>query len=92
MHFTYRGDPFPLDAAKKCVGPGWSGLVEECYNTLPDGSTIEQIKEKYGGLRFYCVPHHTAIDAIEARSQATCEDCGKPGETRPTPRGTKHGK
>lgn len=79
MHRDHGGHPYPLADVQECVGPGWASLVEEAYNALPDGSTISQVKEKYGGLRFYAIPAVDAIDAIEARSLTVCEDCGKPG-------------
>jgi hypothetical protein len=47
---------------------------------------ICQIKEKFGGLRFYVdgVPYKSQgdewINEAEALSFKTCEDCGKPGE------------
>lgn len=51
-----------------------------------------QVKEKYGGLRFYLsgYPTHPEIDSkvtayinfAEALSYKTCEDCGRPGEQR----------
>ena len=82
MHLTIHGLPFPLELAQSCVGPGWAGLVEEAYNALPPGSTIEQVKEKFGGLRFYAVPWVEAITEIEDRSLTICEDCGAPGEPR----------
>jgi len=44
---------------------------------------VLQIKEKFGGLRFYCGPTtekmSTLVDAAEDLSLKTCEDCGKPG-------------
>ena len=47
------------------------------------GFAVQQVKEKFGTLRFYC--HDT--DAIakyirlaERLSSVTCEDCGKPGK------------
>ena len=82
MHYTYDGEEFTLAMAKACVGPGWGGLVEEAYEALPDGATIAQIKEKFGGLRVYAYPSVEAITAIEARSETVCEDCGAPGKLR----------
>ena len=82
MHYTYDGEEFTLEMAKTCVGPGWGRLVEEAYEALPDGTTISQIKEKYGGLRFYSHPEPDVIHEIEARSETVCEDCGAPGRPR----------
>lgn len=78
------------------VGPGWFDLVLSLDETLaeidPD-YTIAQVKEKFGGLRYYANPSATytfdgdlrdspffkAITAAEADSFRTCEDCGAPG-------------
>ena len=46
---------------------------------------VTQIKEKYGGLRFYaCAPPeiYDIIDKYEAISEETCERCGQPGTMR----------
>lgn len=56
-----------------------NNLPEEVRGTI----YIAQIKEKFGGLRFY-MSHETpfmrgAIEFAEALSESTCEDCGKPG-------------
>lgn len=91
LHLTYRGDPFTLEMAQRCVGPGWAALVAEAYAALPDGSTIQQVKEKFGGLRFYATPDVEEIEEIEARSETICEDCGAAGRTRNTPPGTMYG-
>ena len=45
-----------------------------------------QVKEKFGGLRFY-MTHGTdeifkLVNEAEALSYKTCEECGKPGEGR----------
>jgi hypothetical protein len=45
-----------------------------------------QVKEKYGGLRFYMTcgtdEIFDLIEEAEALSCETCEECGKPGEER----------
>jgi hypothetical protein len=45
-----------------------------------------QVKEKFGGLRFYmtCATDEIfdLIEEAEALSCKTCEECGKPGEER----------
>lgn len=44
-----------------------------------------QVKEKYGGLRFYVQAatdkHHQYINFAESMSYRTCEECGAPGKT-----------
>lgn len=46
-----------------------------------------QVKEKFGGLRFYMTSGNDEIyDLIgeaEAKSYKTCEECGEPGEEKP---------
>lgn len=72
-------------------GPGW----EKLYRPLLDlaglyGATVLQVKEKFGGLRFYFagppvgpdgVDRHAFLqamaDAAEDASFHTCEDCGE---------------
>ena len=63
---------------------GWDDLIEETFlkvlNIYPD-LEIHQIKEKFGGLRFYCnVPFkHKAYSFIkdaETRSYHICQNCG----------------
>lgn len=45
-----------------------------------------QVKEKFGGLRFYMTatthPMERLINIAEYASSKTCEACGKPGRTR----------
>ena len=48
--------------------------------------TLEQIKEKFGGLRVYIgygSPQvFGRIEAAELESLRTCENCGEPGKLR----------
>jgi len=74
-----------LEQAKAQVGPGWGELVEAIYNRLPADAHIDQIKEKFGGLRFYVSADSETLDFIdemEAKSLTICEHCGKPGKPR----------
>lgn len=75
-----------LSEAKEEVGPGWSSLIEQIYNALPEDAVIHQIKEKFGGLRFYVdnVSHEIQhmIGELEQKSETICEICGKPGKIR----------
>ncbi len=47
---------------------------------------ITQVKEKFGGLRIYCMYYTDEIDEVidrmEAEVETVCESCGKPGELR----------
>lgn len=57
----------------------------ENINNLNLGYTIEatQVKEKYGGLRFYVSGYNDAVSTLinraEHQSYRTCEICGSPG-------------
>lgn len=65
------------------VGPGWKNLVQplidlaKLYNV-----EIYQIKEKFGGLRFYHAGSEKLaplVNAVEEASYHTCEICGTSG-------------
>jgi len=80
--------PWPLDDVVEGVGPGWEDIVRRLVTDLFalgwDGD-LHQIKEKFGGLRFYIGVGNEAlwkrIDQAEDESMRTCEQCGQPGET-----------
>lgn len=63
--------------------PELEAALQAKIDALP---TIVQIKEKFGGLRFYVdggtTEHHNYISFAEALSNRTCEVCGAPGEHR----------
>jgi hypothetical protein len=48
--------------------------------------TVNQIKEKFGGLRFYYSGGDDVIDGMvrmaESWADASCEECGSPGKSR----------
>lgn len=71
---------------------GWLNLIDELCRTLqihldshPDVPQVKvlQVKEKFGGLRFYFSGGDTAcreaVAASEERSLSTCEVCGQSG-------------
>jgi len=75
------------------VGEGWRPLVRDLETELtalvPDYS-LQQVKEKFGGLRYYAaVPNatpaelvsqfHARISAAETESFKICEVCGDDG-------------
>lgn len=64
-------------------GDGWFDLIYQLsQNIVNIDPTVEavQVKEKFGGLRFYITGGseeiHNLIDAAEDLSFETCEDCG----------------
>ena len=65
---------------------GWREIVESLVNDLVDmgwDRTLFQIKEKFGGLRFYageCSEEmYDRVAEAERKSLETCMKCGKPG-------------
>jgi hypothetical protein len=94
--------PDLLKNVSVAVGPGWVPLIERALDELDgasyeaegelrgylQGMTVLQIKEKFGGLRFYyrhadgsraIEPIAGRIRVLENESQSTCESCGAPG-------------
>jgi hypothetical protein len=76
--------PYELFAVE--CGEGWKHL----YQPLLDlaglyGATVLQVKEKFGGLRFYFAGGSNydglqmLVDAAEMKSYHVCEDCGEDG-------------
>lgn len=98
LYRDYGGDP-----RKTCmawgfeVNDGWQTILEELSAKIteldPDGHVVAaQVKEKFGGLRFYITFDNSAdmpddlfdkvntlIDDAEQSSYETCEKCSKPG-------------
>lgn len=87
-----------------CVGPGWWPILESlCANiqshidwqnknhekhpVVPQ-VVVTQIKEKFGGLRFYYDGGddnvYGMVRMAEAWAGHVCEECGKPGKSRNT--------
>ena len=69
------------------VGPGWEPVVDELHAKILAHDTdvvVDQVKEKFGGLRYYVTPspsvqyHELApiVGEYEARCARTCEWCG----------------
>lgn len=90
-----RPSYFGFDDLEGCVGAGWSKILGELSEKLFklgwDGG-LQQVKEKFGGLRFYWQNNiqdptlasiaRDAVEVAEWRSTQTCETCGKYGKTR----------
>jgi len=69
------------------VSNGWLGIVQSLIEVLIKlgwNKEIIQVKEKFGGLRFYVnnLPDNAIffITDSEKKSYNTCEVCGEPGE------------
>lgn len=84
------------EEAYECVGPGWERLINDAYNIMDRYNgivTIDQVKEKFGGLRIYISWHidddweadadlDTLVEClrvIEDVSHHVCEECGNLG-------------
>ena len=82
LYRDYGGDPMKtfMCFGFEC-GDGWFDLIKELSEKLePMGVVAMQVKEKFGGLRFY-VNHATdaawdLIEEAEAKSETICEECG----------------
>lgn len=85
-----------LDRERQYVGDGWQPIIDrldaQLRGIIP-GYKIAQIKEKFGGLRYYIshppsTPEDVAIlardliFAAEDESLHVCEHCGAPGECK----------
>jgi hypothetical protein len=77
-----------FDADYLEVDVGWIPLVKEVLGKLKEmgwKGEIEQIKEKFGGLRLYLTDltqeMDELVDSYERKSRTVCEYCGKPGQT-----------
>lgn len=84
-----NGRQATMEVVLNHVGPGWDLLVQELIKELFDlgwDGQIFQIKEKFGGLRFYIGEGsdevYEAIQAAEDYSYRVCEVTGKPGKLR----------
>jgi hypothetical protein len=73
------------------VGKGWWPILDRLMGRLIElgwNRELAQVKEKYGGLRFYIYgvdekiydAVYEAIDDAEAEAARTCEWCGTPGK------------
>jgi hypothetical protein len=64
-------------------------IVAGDFRTVPESIpqvTLDQVKEKFGTLRFYYTGGDDEISGMvrmaESMSGVTCEECGNPGERR----------
>ena len=85
MHFTFGGkeepDEWAIESANKAI-------EKAEYHEVPPPMpyvTASQVKEKFGGLRFYTNGYTDGIGGMirmaESMSYRTCEVCGNPGRS-----------
>lgn len=88
MPASRRGHNYLLAIPK-----GWTNLVDALHTelyTLNPNYLVLQVKEKFGGLRYYCTFPNTTVDKqmmdiiarAERLSYDICDECGGPGELR----------
>jgi len=85
----YRTDLSPITSNICECSEGWLELIKNLIQELIDigwNKEIVQIKEKFGGLRFYTgelsQEGQKIITKYENLSYKTCEECGKKGTRR----------
>ena len=75
----------------ECVGAGWQPIVKPVVRHIESvGGLVNQVKEKFGGLRIYYAiatePERKKIDRLvqsaEWLCENTCEECGDLGKLR----------
>jgi hypothetical protein len=76
------------------VGDGWIGIIDRLASDLINlgwDRDLHQVKEKFGGLRFYTGASSPEMNArihqAEEESYKTCENCGDPGNPNSSSRG-----
>ena len=78
IHQNYESDEPPPGNYYACF----------CDSYRASHPKASQVKEKFGGLRFYMTcgtdEIYDLIEKAEALSYKTCEECGQPGEEKPT--------
>lgn len=87
---VYANQPITTDFRYHIsIGDGWLPLLKSCMDDLLKvgwDRRFFQIKEKFGGLRFYLSEYNDElskiIDFYERESVKICEVCGQKGEKR----------
>ena len=80
-----------LISKKNCgldISPGWYDIVERLFEILEASGfkdiRVQQIKEKFGGLRFYYEGGdrglYDKIEKVESQAYQTCDICSAEGE------------
>ena len=76
---------YTREAALSSVGNGWANVINILFDAKPDEVVVVQVKEKFGGLRFYLGAstreYQDLVHRCEALCSWLCENCGKLGNT-----------
>ena len=85
----FSGEKATREEILNCVGKGWHQLVNRLLDDLLElgwNGVVLQVKEKFGGLRFYIGEGsdevHERIQQAEDESYSVCDVTGKPGKLR----------
>jgi len=85
----YRQGDVIMDAGYFECNSGWYQIIKDLITDLIEmgwNQEICQVKEKFGGLRFYINAGsdeiHDRIAEAEKASYETCEETGQPGKLR----------
>jgi hypothetical protein len=89
LKYGPEGLPCTLEELQRNVGPGWANLLERLVTDLESlgwNGKVLQVKQKFGGLRFYIPPSseiiHDCISEASGESYTIWEECGAPGSLR----------
>ena len=66
----YEDGGYDLTLAKQSVGVGWHCILERLFVAKPEWIKVIQVKEKFGGLRFYLQDGTIRVDFIGVGSLA----------------------
>lgn len=87
MVLNVWGHPVTREDVGRMVPPGWKKLVLKLVDELEVAGwsgQLSQVKEKFGGLRFYAEEQTEAMESMiseaEGRSYRICQDCGHEGD------------
>lgn len=83
-----------FERERRHVGSGWQALIDRLHKdllALDPNYQVTQIKEKFGGLRYYIATSEdldadtqwqmqALTHAAEEQSLTICEACGEPGK------------